>query len=416
MDAFFNDVKEFQTTLNNKLSQDGIEHVFSLLAYITITLPEKNEALKNLLVLSKMCNVDIYLEISKLSTSISKNDGYVFRIQKLGNYLDNEMTKYVVASIQKFLINKEKSDLLTGIHKTGFEMTLSLYYPIFEEFYSSSKIPESKNNFDIDYLLNTLQIKSYDPNRIKNDFFNELLIEDDLLDYRSNFTPFNPELHFSQLPFRILGGDAPFYIIDENHFGNVITKEKFYYDKLSILHKYSDEINCRLEKMAINERNDIILTTVMAAYLTIDVNKYSLNTLEWVFKRQKNNEYINKLFDLFQNRILTDEIIDEILKYIKSKDGYQNNRKICLAMIDIFTVPFMFQNSILRNDKILSEIRNKIQKLQDAIFQLIEYIEVSESSHKQDIGIYKAIADDEGYLTYCNTNHVRLWFLNYNNK
>lgn len=151
MNAFDNDVKEFQTTLNNKLSQEGIDHVFSLLAYITITLPEKKDALKNLQALSKNCNVDIDVEISRLSTSIFNNDGYVFRIQKLGNYLDNEMTKYVVSSIQKFLIDKEKSNLLTGIHKTGFEMTLSLYYPIYEEYQNThiSSIPQIKDKYFI---------------------------------------------------------------------------------------------------------------------------------------------------------------------------------------------------------------------------------------------------------------------------
>ena len=413
MNTFDNDVKEFQTTLNNKLSQEGIDHVFSLLAYITITLSEKKDALKNLQVLSKNCNVDIDVEISKLSTSILNNDGYVFRIQKLGNYLDNEMTKYVVSSIQKFLIDKEKSNLLTGIHKTGFEMTLSLYYPIYEEFYKSNQKPESNKEFDIDYFLNSLQIKNHDPNEIINEFFDEILVEENLNDYEWNFESFDPELNFSKLPYRELARDSPFYIIDENHFGELITKEKFYYEKLSILHKYSDEINIRLEKMSLEDRNDILLTTVMAAYLTIDVNKYSLNTLEWVYKKQENNEFINKLFELFQNRILTDKIIDEILKYIKSKVGYKNSRMICFAMIDIFTVPFIFQNSILKNDNISSKIRNKIQKLQDAIYQIIELIEDSENFHKNEIKTCIKFKDDEGFNEYFNTNHIRLWFLKF---
>ena len=61
------------------------------------------------------------------------------------------MTKYVVSTIQKFLIDKEKSNLLTGIHKTGFEMTLSLYYPIYEEYQNThiSSIPPIKKKYFI---------------------------------------------------------------------------------------------------------------------------------------------------------------------------------------------------------------------------------------------------------------------------
>lgn len=412
MDTFVHDAKEFQTTIINKLSREGIEHVFSLLTYITMVLHENNDALKKLYVLGEICKVDIDFEIWRLKTSALNADGYLFRIGKLENYLDNEMTKFVASSINKFIVDKNKYDSLKEINKSQFEMTLLLYYPISVEFFELLKKSEIVKDIDIDYLLNSLKYKNNDSNEIINCFFDELSIEENLIEYGYNFKYFDPNLPFYELPYEELAiEDSPFYIIDENHFGLVITNEKFYYEKLSIIHKYSDVLYSYLEKLSLDDRNNIFFVSIFTAYLTSDINKYSINTLKWFLKKEKENVFLNKIFMLIENRTLSEKSIDEILKHINIKCCLIREHPICLALIDTFIVPFAFQDSILKNENINSEIRNRLQKLQNATFLLKDSIIDCEKFHKKHMQIFNTRESIESFNIFWKTNHIRLWFL-----
>ena len=131
------DIKEFQTTLNNKLSQEKIELVLSLLTYLTLMLPNNN-ALKNLYVLGNTCKVDIDLEILKLKTSFLTN-GFRFEFEILNKDLDIELSKFIASSINKFILDRNTYDELEDINKAQIDATLMLCYPIFTEYEKLNK-------------------------------------------------------------------------------------------------------------------------------------------------------------------------------------------------------------------------------------------------------------------------------------
>lgn len=404
------DIKEFQTTLNNKLSQEKIELVLSLLTYLTLMLPNNN-ALKNLYVLGNTCKVDIDLEILKLKTSFLTN-GFRFEFEILNKDLDIELSKFIASSINKFILDRNTYDELEDINKAQIDATLMLCYPIFTEYEKLNKKLKTIDGFDIDQLLNSLAVKKItDPNEIINCFFDDILVEENLFEYGYDFNYFDPNLPFYELPYGELANDSPFYIIDENHFGVVITNLKYYHEKPSIIHKYSDVLYSRFEKLSIEDRNNIFFISIFTAYLTSDINKFSIHTLKWFLKKEKENVFVNKIFDLIENRTLSEKSIDEIVKHINEKCYFLKEHRICFALIDIFTVPFSFQDSILKNENINSEVRNKLQKLHNAIFPLKEMIPVCEEFHKKHINIFYNLKSNKSYEIFCKTNHLRLWFL-----
>lgn len=411
MDTLSDEIKEFHIILNNKLSHEKIELVLSLFTYITLMLPNKNNALKNLYIIGNNFKVDIDLEILKFKTKFLTS-GVIFEFEKLNPDLDNELSKFIASSINKFIIDRDTYEELEDINKSAIDGALLFCYPIYKEYEKLNKKLKTIDSLDIDQLLNSLAVKkNTDPNEIINCFFDDILVEENLFEYGYGFNYFDPNLPFYELPYGELANDSPFYIIDENHFGVVITNLKYYHEKPSIIHKYSDVLYSRFEKLSIEDRNNIFFISIFTAYLTSDINKFSIHTLKWFLKKEKENVFVNKIFELIENRTLSEKAIDEMVKHINEKCYFLKEHRICFALIDIFTVPFSFQDSILKNENINSEVRNKLQKLNNAIFPLKEMIPVCEEFHKKNINIFYNLKSNKSYEIFCKTNHLRLWFL-----
>ncbi|WP_439553464.1 hypothetical protein [Flavobacterium macrobrachii] len=378
------DFKEFQTTLNNKLSQEAIEHIFTLLTYLTIILPENNNALKNLYVLGNTCKVDIDFEVLKLKTSLLKNDGYIFRIEKLGTFLNNEMTKFVVESINKFIIDKNKYDLLEGINKTQFEMTLSLYDPIRVEFFNL----KTKNEY----------YKTSESHR--NDKFHK---------YEEYYEDFNPDLPFYDLPYsHIANREYLYYIIDDEHFGkfSYIENKEFYSEKTSIVHKYANELINNFEKLDEKEKKDIFLIVLFIAYLFKDKNKYSFTTLKWIFRNYNELDYREKVFNLYENSFLSDERIHDMTKIFRKKILFLKSHRTIIAILDTFIAPINDSDNISIGSL---DVSNNKMLFDYVIFPLVEILTVYKNFHKNHMSAYKN--SPEIFKCYLKSNNKRLWFL-----
>jgi hypothetical protein len=333
MDTFVDDAKEFQTIIINKLSREGIEHVFSLLTYITMVLHENNDALKKLYVLGEICKVDIDFEIWRLKTSALNADGYLFRIGKLENYLDNEMTKFVASSINKFIVDKNKYDSLKEINKSQFEMTLLLYSPIRVEFFELLKKSEYNNQRKIREV----------------------------------------EFHIPLIYKEIAKSKQTYCIINKYEYTFYDSSNVVISTKEALIHEFANELNIEFELLDEMAASLVSKITLLTAFKLNEINSKAFETLYYVFKPKSIDKWheMTKLYrEVHDDNIikksadefLTSELIELSDFLYKSKD--EKAKLLCSIIIDTFILSFEVQNSLNANFK-RKYCTNEILKLSE---------------------------------------------------